>query len=503
MTVPSIVSRLVALFSLATTINASIISTSDARLPMSLSTIISDLEAEGCSEVSTFCLITSHGVTKERQERLLDALVGSSIKEHESAGAAVVKAAGTSSGLALGQPDEGEVALTACACGGKIVYYADPIDLARGEGLFDTLAPAMEKLLGTSLEQSKLIVIVNDESQVETVRSRLEKAAEPIIKTLISERPVSSLQEVFGQVVYVSQENASAMLSSEPSTNPADAMSKISELVSLETMLVSSSVSSSVLGSENLAAARILGPTARIVLQKAMAQVSQACQNEDGSVKLVSAFGELCNAVIQMALRELENEVKDCPSLLQSKVGKQIHSNLEAELFAELGDLFDTQLELLQAASTDEFKKAVSKLLVSPNLGKDMDALVEKTVSNFAKAAGKLLPKGSHQWSIQPAKQTLKSQLKEFCTNRLIMARAAGQYKPLPRKGVTVGLHWLLPKPFGNDYRQEPWMVHATDGMVYIPRDKITEVSPVEAGSGSWLNKLVPAPAANEMVYMQ
>jgi hypothetical protein len=484
-------------------VDASIISTSDARLPMSLSTIISDLEAEGCSEVSTFCLITSHSVTKQRQVKLLDAIVGSSTEDHAGL---VIKAAGTTTGLAVGQPDASEVALTACACGGKIVYYADATDLARGEGLFDTLAPALEKLLGTdSQEQSKLIVVVDDQSQVEAVKASLEKAAESIIKTLISERPVSSLQEIFSQVLYVTQEDAANVVSSEPSTNPSDAMSKIAELVSQETMLLSTSFSSASLSSENLAAARILGPTARVVLSKAVAQVTQACQDNEneGSYKLVSSFGELCDAAIQMALRELESGVADCPSLLQSNVGKQIYSNLQAELYAELGDFFDTQLELLQVATTDDFKKAVSKLLVSPNLGKDMDELVDKTVAAFAKAAGKLLPKGSHKWNSQPAKQMLRAQLKEFCTKRLTMARASGQYKPLPRKGVTVGMHWLLPKPFGNDFRQEPWMVHATDGMVYIPRDKITEVSPEEARSGSWLNKLVPAPAANEMIYMQ
>jgi hypothetical protein len=67
-----------------------------------------------------------------------------------------------------------------------------------------------------------------------------------------------------------------------------------------------------------------------------------------------------------------------------------------------------------------------------------------------------------------------------------------------------LGFHWLLPKPFGNDYRQEPWMVHATDNMVYVPKDKITDVTPEDVKSGGdWRRKIVPSPAGNDMIYMQ
>lgn len=479
--------------------DASIISTSDARLPMSLSTIISDLEAEGCDDVSTFCLITSRSVTKQRQVKLLDALVGSSTEDHADV---VIKAAGTTSGLALAQPDASEVDLTACACGGKIIFYADATDLMRGEGLFDTLAPAMEKLLGAEgQEGSKLIVVVDDKSTIESTKALLEQAAETIVKTLITSRAVSSLQDIFSQVIYVPREEALAVVSDGPSTNPADAMSRIADLVTIETMM-SSSYAASALNSENLAAARTLGPTARTVLNNALSQVKQASQDETGDDKLIISFGELCDAAIKMALQGLEAGAADCPTLLQSNVGKQIRSNLESELFGELGDSFETQLELLQLACTDDFEKSMNRMIITPNLPKDMDKAVEKHVSDFAKAASKLIAKGSH-WTIQPAKQKFLTKLKEYNADRLVAARAAGRFKPLPRKGITVGMHWLLPKPFGNDFRQEPWMVHATDSMVYIPKDKITEVSPEEVEKGDWRNKLVPAPAGNEIIYMQ
>jgi hypothetical protein len=476
---------------------ASVISTSDARLPMSLSTVISDLEAEGCNEISTCCLITSRSVTRNRQAKLLDALLGSDRED------ITMKAAGTASGLVLAQPDASEVALTACACDGKIVYYADTTDLLRGEGLFDALAPAMEKLLGAERQgQPKLIVIVDDTDDGSLVKNRLEQAAERVVKTLISDRTVSSLQDVFSQVVYVSlDEAANNMVTAETAMSPPDAMSKIAELATLESTIPSSFGDTS-FDSVNLAAARTLGPTARVILNKAISQVDRACQDDEGNAKFVPSFGELCDAAVHAATQSLTTEAADSPSLLHSKVGKQLTSNLETDLLAELGDYFDTQLDFLQLLCFDEFKRAVSKLLVSHNLAKDMDNVVNEFVSRFSKSSSKLLAKGSH-WSIQPAKQILHLKLKDFCTHRLVVARAAGQYKPLPRKGVTFGMHWLLPKPFGNDFRQEPWMVHATDGMIFIPKDKITDVSLEEAGTGSWLNKVVPAPAGNELLYMQ
>jgi len=101
----------------------------------------------------------------------------------------------------------------------------------------------------------------------------------------------------------------------------------------------------------------------------------------------------------------------------------------------------------------------------------------------------------------------LQTKLTDFCQSRLEAAEASGQFRPVPRKGVTIGMHWLLPKPFGNDYRQEPWMVHATDNLVYVPRrsTKVTDVpaEDVMGGSGDWRDQVVPSPAGRDMLYMQ
>jgi hypothetical protein len=46
-------------------------------------------------------------------------------------------------------------------------------------------------------------------------------------------------------------------------------------------------------------------------------------------------------------------------------------------------------------------------------------------------------------------------------------------------------------------------MVHATDNMVYVPKDKITDISAEEVLAGDWRDKVVPSPVGNDMLYMQ
>jgi hypothetical protein len=246
----------------------------------------------------------------------------------------------------------------------------------------------------------------------------------------------------------------------------------------------------------NLAAARNLGPLARRILADLTKNVETAC--EQG---LVPNFGELCDAAFQRA--DVDTSASSGAS---SSVGQRIRQNLKSDLDAALSDLFAEQLQTLQLSHFEEFKRDLSKLLVSPTLRNDMETKARQSIAAFGKAAQKLVPKKkvtSDLWKIAPTKSAYAQQLHEYVQNRIQAAQASGKFRPLPRKGVTVGLHWLLPKPFGNDFRQEPWMVHATDNMVYIPRDKITDVNPEDVATGDWRDKIVPSPAGNDMLYMQ
>jgi hypothetical protein len=500
-------------------ITASVVSTSDARLPMSLSTVISDLEAEDCTELTTACLLLSHSVTSRERANLLGELLGTaslgnSDGDNESASASPAdlvsswKAIGTTAGLALAQPSTTqEVASTVEACGGTILYYPSKTDLARGEGLFDSLAPAMEKILSTDgIKKGCLLVIVEDNDS--TTQSKLEKAAEAVLLTLITEKPVSVLRDVFDKVMYVSPKEAVEVLTRQldQSTTPSFAAASIATAVSSDLSLLfptTSAAAATTLSAADLAAARKLGPAARKQRAQVLQFVQDSCQNRDGTPKLVPEFGNLCDAAVQRAMEDLDEESAGSASLIQSGLGKQIRSSLSSELFSELGDLLQDQLDLLQRASFEDCTKKMSALRVSPNLASDMEDVTKKSLLAFGKAANRLVAKKASSWSVQPAKQQYAIKLKGFRENRLLVAQASGQYKPVPRKGVTLGFHWLLPKPFGNDYRQEPWMVHATDNLVYVPKDKITDVNPEEVASGDWRSKIVPSPAGNDMLYLQ
>ncbi len=444
---------------------------------MSLSTVISDLEAEGVTQLGTACFLTSRGVTTSKKREFFGIEDGSTT------------AFGTDAGIcmALTPPSVAEVASTAVACGGNIVYYADEDDLSRGEGLFDSLGPAMERILNEGMAHSSSLIVVS--SDPSSTKIQLEEAATSVLGSLVSSKRVSTLEDVFSKVEYVSSPEE-AMQFVTASEEPAQAQATIAATVASDFWQTTPIALSTPMSAKDLAAARQLGPAARKAAESALTTVKAMAGDQ-----LVSNFGELCTAAMKRAMDDLDDS--SLSSLASSSMGRQIRENMKEEITAELASLSDIQLDLLKEACFTDFKQNLSKLRISPNLANDMRDVAAKSVADFAKRAKKI------PGSASDAKATFKAELKEFCTERLLAARAGGQFRPVPRKGVTIGFHWLLPKPFGNDYRQEPWMVHATDNLIYVPKDKITDVSQEEVAVGDWRNKIVPSPAGNEMLYMQ
>lgn len=514
---------------------ATAISHSSAKLPTSLLSVIAELEDQGCDTFVTACLLTSQGVTLSQRSYLLKTLF--SIQDDNEAGDASSTAVGTSSfgGLvvALSTSSLVELDSTMDACAGTIFYYASADDLSRGEGLFHTLGPTMERLLLEAEQRQStddneasitadaapsLIVLCDgsDASATSKTKDQLERAALSVLSNLISNRQkLSNLKDIFQSVQYVHVQQPETLEQAIASLQKREP-SKVAQSISAPKATHSDGSSSNSLSSADLASARQLGPAARSALNAAITTVRNAIsspvtadEDADGNTnnfQLVTDFGKLCDAAIQRAVEEVDRQASRSSALLSSSVGKQIRANLRQELYAELGDLFDQQLVLLQQASFEQFRKDLSQLRVSAILAQDMEQVISKSLSAFAKAAQKLQPKGAaaSSWSTWPAKLEFRRRIREYSRDRLLAARASGQYRPVPRKGINLGFHWLLPKPFGNDYRQEPWMVHATDNMVYVPKDKITDVTPEDVKSGGdWRRKIVPSPAGNDMIYMQ
>jgi hypothetical protein len=320
---------------------------------------------------------------------------------------------------------------------------------------------------------------------------------------------------------------------SRTKTNPVDAAARVAETVDLETMFgVASPLSSSsslyssasALSAQDLAAARKLGPLARALAAEAVETVSQTfTRQEDGTYgepRLIPEFGAVCHLATQQALQRLHDEYSaggtstsgasgdSSAPYWKARIAQQIRRTMLETLDAEFVQMLDIQLDLLSQQCFDEFRKNLSKLLIGPNLGRDMREVAKQALASFTKTARKVVSrKQQHctsKWTYQPALKRLEIKVMDFITSRLEIAEANGQYRPLPRKGITVGLHWLLPKPFGNDFRQEPWMVHAADSLTYVPPNKkLSDVNPKDVLAGDWRDKIVPSPAGNDMVYMQ
>merc|ERR1712071_478569 len=194
-----------------------------------------------------------------------------------------------------------------------------------------------------------------------------------------------------------------------------------------------------------------------------------------------------------------------------SSMIKRKRSELLEQMYIEIGDIYDLQLEELKTACFESFRKGLSKLRVSPTLPQDMQKVASDAAKQFSKQSKGLLPSTSKasqyvsDWSsTYNAKKQFQRHLTEYCTDRLNVARASGNYRPLPRKGVTVGMHWLLPKPFGNDYRRNPTDVYTGEQFFYSPpTNKIAEIGDdqVRDGEGHWKDSIVPVPGGSEMMH--
>jgi len=526
-----------------------VVSGSTSRLPMGLSEIITDLEAEGATRISTCAFMSSRSVRQPQRAALFRSLFGVTGdgdqdhevedgsttafgkrmgEEHEDSTAAddddeEAEGVGVVVANTCGRRSVAEVAASVQACAGTVVYVADSNDLDRGEGLFDALAPAVERYLAscaddgegelgslTQADRKSALVVVVDGADVASARAKFEAAAAVMLASIVQPegKRCKALEEVFDRVEYVPSTVAVHDMLCEMSGSDTDPSTATLAVSSAVTDLEKSGMAAScgLAKPVDLAAARRLGDASHDALRFVMSTVEQATtSSDDGSSQLVPDFGALCDATVKRAMEDFDAQAGSL--MKQSAVAKRIRHDLLEEIYAELSDIYEIQLQELRSATFEGYKKGLSALRLSANLANDMNKVVTDSVSAFITQAKKLRAHGrgvSLSWPASDAAASdFRRELKEFSTHRLNLARLDGKYKPAPRKGVTLGLHWLLPKPFGNDYRQEPWDVHAKDNLVYTPPDKITDVSKSDVKTGDWRKSVVPNPTGSEMIYLQ
>jgi hypothetical protein len=360
----------------------------------------------------------------------------------------------------------------------------------------ESLAPAMQVIVQQGLSRTATLWIVAENP--EQARQQLQASVEWVLSRTLSPtgKPLNSLQDVFASVQYVTPTQALEGLT-QKRDSATDAASRVA--IASKTGVAGATGG---LTAAEVAAARILGPISQRITDDAIATVHAQCRDEESALPVrVVDFGQLAQAALASALSELAEAASNLPA---STVVQQMKDAAHAKLVFTLQSDFEEQLKLLQEDTFQGFRKALSKLIIGPNLAADMEKVAQTSIASFSRQAKRLLAPSARGWSTAAAHTAFALRLRETITTRLQAARASGKFRPLPRKGVTVGLHWLLPKPFGNDYRQEPWLVHASDNLVYVPKDKVTEVSPGAIAVGTdWRNQIVPSPVGNDMVYMQ
>lgn len=256
----------------------------------------------------------------------------------------------------------------------------------------------------------------------------------------------------------------------------------------------------------DLAAFQKLRPVVTDALATAVRQVRSVVEDasDDGAVKLVPKFGDLVDAAVGQALATYDQAVAHAsPRLRSSPVAKRLRADLVERVSLEISDACHAdQLLQHEAACFASFQSGMSTLKISPNLPADMEAVVQTSLAEFKTTAQRLTPSACDVMTTPPS-GPFRRRLREYCTDRLQKARVSGNYRPAPRKGVTLGFHWLLPKPFGNDYRQNPVDIDRGHQLFYDKSPTTREVDPqqVRSGDGDWRRKIVPVPAGSEMMF--
>jgi len=492
---------------------AAALKSSKARLPSSFLSVLHQLkddDSDGDTDttVSAAVLIPSRTMTQAQLQQVRQQLLSLPSEELEEDMDAKAVANTESKSMLLQPSTFSELASCVMATSGHLVLVASQADLERGEGLYETgLASAMEQILMTSsTKAAKLTIIVPDACDIAQAKENLMQTAESIVSNLNMESgssSSSSLSDVFGKGV--------AFVKLSEQTTTALATAGCSELVTDSSTLQSQATrtSAQLLGASSKgapadwAAASTLWTKSQQIVQDCLDSVQSSIRStadDDESPMILNPdFGELCQA----ALNTAQSQMRQADKLQSGSLATELQQQRLTELEVRLHALAQTQLELQHQSSLAEFKGALSKLLISPNLAADMQGAAQKCIRNFSRAARQLTCSSTADL-VGPAQQEYAKTVLEQTKTRLLAARASGKFKPLPRKGVTVGLHWLLPKPFGNDYRQEPWTVHTSQDLVYVPQEKkLMDVAPEDVAAGDWRSKVVPSPVGNDMIYMQ
>lgn len=165
------------------------------------------------------------------------------------------------------------------------------------------------------------------------------------------------------------------------------------------------------------------------------------------------------------------------------------------------------QVELLEKEEIALFKKNLSGLRVTPYLANEMDGVMKASIKGFTSALSTLasagaVGSGSSAAVAAGALRTFKDTVKAFNEERLLAARASGSFTPVPRKPVSIGMHYLIPSlgESGGDFRSASTQDPAN--VIYSPSNKRNEVDKNDIKAGrDWRSKVAPPQVDSGVVF--
>merc|ERR1712060_842815 len=180
-------------------------------------------------------------------------------------------------------------------------------------------------------------------------------------------------------------------------------------------------------------------PASKKAIQTAIQTIQSHTVNDDDSVILIRDFGALCDANIQSCLQEFEDSCN-------LKSSKEQRCAIIEEIFMDLEEVYELQVQELQLAHFEKFRQQLSKLRLGPTLPQDMDTASQTSLLEYKQDLKKMVSiQFSSYQNYKQSSALLKyyhKKIQDYTTERLQAARASGSYKPLKRKGIQLGLHW-------------------------------------------------------------
>lgn len=167
----------------------------------------------------------------------------------------------------------------------------------------------------------------------------------------------------------------------------------------------------------------------------------------------LSDFGERIGALIDDALAQFDSEAE---ALQGAPPVAAARAALASMLARGAMPTCRRQLALLQLSTRDKFMQQLASTKPSMEVEKELHSMVKESTRAFEASAKAALP-SLVACSFAFEKAAVRNSMSEAARQQIDLWRIQGLYLPMTgfKTPVDIGMHWLLPKPFGLDSRYD------------------------------------------------